>query len=357
MAIGDLNHDGKLDLVVGTLENGVSVLLGSGDGTFGPHREYPIDPGALSVAIGDLNGDGNPDVAIANYGSGKVSGLLGNGDGTFQPEIIFASNSVGYPFSIALADLNGDGKNDLAVANNGTGDVSVLINIASAPNRSPDCGVAVSVPANLWPPSHDLTPIVINGVTDPDGDPVTITVTAITQDEPIAGARPDAEIVDGQARVRSERAGSGNGRVYRISFRAADGHGGSCDGAVSVCVPHDQGPGSACVDDGPIYDSLRNPGIAVGDAAPGAVERPTTLWMGVGTTRGARAVVQYGLPEDRDVTLVVYDVSGRRIAALVNERQAAGVHQVSWGGLESGVYFYRLRAGAETLVRTGIRFK
>ena len=67
---------------------------------------------------------------------------------------------------------------------------------------------------------------------------------------------PDASIADGQAQVRAERDGFGNGRVYRIAFEAEDGRGGRCDGAVTICVPHDRGAGRTCSDDGQDYDSL-----------------------------------------------------------------------------------------------------
>ena len=64
--------------------------------------------------------------------------------------------------------------------------------------------------------------------------------------------RPDGVLLPLQ--VRAERAGTGNGRVYHVSFVASDGQGGTCSGTVAVCVPHDQSP-PTCVDDGPAYDS------------------------------------------------------------------------------------------------------
>src|SRR5262249_7030556 len=111
--------------------------------------------------------------------------------------------------------------------------------------------------SRLWPPNHQLVPVEVMGVTDPDNDPVTITVTAVTQNEPLDGgkASPAAMIVNGQAWVRAERSGKGNGRVYTIHFRTDDGQGGSCDGSVGVCVPHDDNDGT-CIDDGQRYNSL-----------------------------------------------------------------------------------------------------
>ncbi len=130
-------------------------------------------------------------------------------------------------------------------------------------NLPPDCSKARAVPDLLWPPDHRLVPITIAGVTDPDGDPVRVTVTGITQDEPTNGlgdgdTSPDgAGVGTAQPQVRAERSGTGNGRVYAISFRADDGKGGTCTGVVTVGVPHDQGKDANPVDDGQTYDSTR----------------------------------------------------------------------------------------------------
>jgi hypothetical protein len=128
-------------------------------------------------------------------------------------------------------------------------------------NRPPDCSAAQPSVALMWPPNHSLHTISLVGVTDPDGDPVTITITGITQDEPTLGLgdgdfSPDGFGVETSlAQLRAERSGSGNGRVYVISFTASDGQDATCDGSVSVGVPHDQKPGSIPVDDGQLYDS------------------------------------------------------------------------------------------------------
>jgi streptogramin lyase len=131
-------------------------------------------------------------------------------------------------------------------------------------NGVPVCTGAAASDAVLWPPNHKMVPITVNGLTDPDGDPLTVTVTGIRQDEVVNGPGDGNTAPDGTgvgtstAKVRAERAGTpkapGDGRVYHVSFSVADGQGGTCTGTAKVSVPHDQ-RGAAAVDGGPLYDS------------------------------------------------------------------------------------------------------
>jgi hypothetical protein len=132
--------------------------------------------------------------------------------------------------------------------------------VAKISNIPPTCNAAQANPAALWSPNHQFVPIAITGVTDPSGLAVTITVTGVTQDEPVnakgdGNTSPDAVIQAGAASVRAERSGNGNGRVYQLSFKADNGQGGICTGAVKVSVPHSMGKGATAIDDGQAYDS------------------------------------------------------------------------------------------------------
>jgi hypothetical protein len=111
----------------------------------------------------------------------------------------------------------------------------------------------------MWSPNHELVPVNVLGVIDPDGDAISITIDSIFQDEPINGLGDGDTSPDGigvgtdTAEVRAERSGIENGRVYHISFTAEDQQGGACSGEILVGVPHDNY--SSAVDDGRLYDS------------------------------------------------------------------------------------------------------
>ena len=130
LAVGDFNRDGYLDLaVVDQADNTVTILLGNGTGNFHPAPGSPINVGSAPVAIAnaDFNGDGIPDLAVLNRSDGTVSVLLGNGDGSFTQAPGSPINLGGSLAAVAVADFNGDGRPDLAVADSAASTVSVLL--------------------------------------------------------------------------------------------------------------------------------------------------------------------------------------------------------------------------------------
>ena len=177
VAIGDLNADGRPDLAVAnTGSNTVSVLLGNGDGTFGNRTDFGTYISPYSVAIGDLNADARPDLAVANYGvigyDGLVSVLPGNGDGTFEPKLDFYT---GYPqspalYSVAIGDLNADGRPELAVA--GSMAVVVMLNTGTGVLAVGGSSIGLSLSGSVPNPSRELRV----SFTLPDGKPARLVV-------------------------------------------------------------------------------------------------------------------------------------------------------------------------------------
>lgn len=126
-------------------------------------------------------------------------------------------------------------------ANSNTADVAVTV---TRPNRAPVCSAVTVTPSVLWPPDHQLEEVTVSGASDPDGDSVNTAVAGVTQDEPLNGlgdgdVSPDAQrsAATDSVFLRAERSGTGDGRVYRLSFTVEDPQGASCAGTVRVGVP------------------------------------------------------------------------------------------------------------------------
>ena len=127
---GDFNGDGHQDLANANEQTNIlSVLLGDGAGNFGAPVNYGTSPDPRSIAVGDFNADGRADLVTGNFGGNNVSILLGNGDGTFQAATAVAVGLA--PISVAVGDFNADGRQDIATANLNSGNVSVLLRNAA----------------------------------------------------------------------------------------------------------------------------------------------------------------------------------------------------------------------------------
>lgn len=209
-----------------------------------------------SVVAFDGAASSDPDLDALAYNWSQVSGpvvLLENPNG---PNPTFVAPLVGLGGeTLTFKLVVSDGLTDSLLAD----EVTVKIQNVNDP---PSCERAQASATALWPPNHKLVPVTVTGVTDPDNDRITLAVTGVTQDELIDGlgdgdTSPDAVVQGATALLRSERSGTGNGRVYQISFTADDGQGGVCSGAVKVSVPHSKALGVSAVDDGQTSNSVQ----------------------------------------------------------------------------------------------------
>jgi hypothetical protein len=242
---GRASADGVVRLTIGPVND---------PPTLGPVADQTVNEAvtlAFQLTASDPEGD------TLTFSAADLPGAALNpatGEFTWTPDYSQAGN---YAVTFTVTDPSGG--SDSRTIN------IVVVDVPQNVNRDPDCSRAVPSVTEIWPPNHKQTVVVdILGVTDPDGDPVTITVTMILQDEPTNTLGDGDTWVDGsgvgtaRASVRAERSGTprlpGNGRVYEIFFTASDGHGGTCSSSVKVGVPHDQDHRPA-VDDGAHYDS------------------------------------------------------------------------------------------------------
>jgi concanavalin A-like lectin/glucanase superfamily protein/K319-like protein len=194
------------------------------------------DEGAL-VSL-DGTGSSDPDGDALQFGWVQVSGPSVRLQGAETATPSFVAPTVGpggvlLEFGLTVTDaLRAASRQEL-----------VVVRIQDV-NDPPVCDTARPSSARLWPPNHVLIPVSILGVSDPNGDRITIHAVGIFQNEPVSGlgdgdTAPDAVITADGVLLRTERSGTGSGRLYHVTFTATDGSGGSCTGAVEVLVPRD----------------------------------------------------------------------------------------------------------------------
>ncbi len=337
VAIGDLSGDGRPDVVVANLYyymgSTVSVLLGNGDGTLGIRHDYTTGLAPFSVAIGDLNGDGKPDLAVANHYDNTASVLLGNGDGSFQPKVDYGTGTR--PSSVAIGDLNRDGKPDLAVANSDYGHgstVSVLLN-----NGGGTFGAKSDYGTGLGPSS--------------------VAIGALDGDEELDLAVANQGITNNGNTVSVLR-GNGDG-----TFRAKNDYGAGRS-AISVAIGDLNGDARQDLAVANYYGDTVSALINIGLANPAGAFSPAwterASWASIYPNPACGpATFRFAVPRAGIVRVGIYDIVGHLVRTALDQGLAPGVHTVPWDtrdddGLPvpAGVYYCQIRVGGE---KTGSR--
>ena len=301
LAAGDFNGDGILDIAAsntGTPDvqgTTVSVLLGKGDGTFGPPNDVTVGTRPFPIVTADFNADNKRDVAVANYLSASVSLLLGQGDGTFAPKL----DALDGPFPVGLraADFNGDGKLDVAIGGaatslavllgNGDGTLgpvnnftaitsaeslavddfnldgkpdvvivylsptnafSIFLNTTS-PDITPPVVTVSANPSILWPPNGRMVFVTLTGTITDAGSGIDASSATFEVKDEYGLVQPFGSVdvnADGSYRVQvlltASREGSdSDGRTYSVTVSAKDKAGNLGSGDAVVRVPHDRG--------------------------------------------------------------------------------------------------------------------
>ena len=223
----DVNGDGRLDIATTTDYGYVNVSLGDGTGYFGSPSYYYTGAYSLSLVASDLNGDGNVDLAAANYYSGTVDVLLGTASGTFgSPQSTIAGS---YPSSMAAGDFDGDGNVDLITTNSQNATVSVLLGTGTGIFRPPVNDAVGSTPwgvvagdfdgdglmdaASANNSSHNVS-VLINDGDWPSLNNPSITINDVTVTEGNTGT------VNATFTVRLSAASS---QTVTVHFATADG--------------------------------------------------------------------------------------------------------------------------------------
>ena len=320
LCILDVDGDGSLDIVTANRAgNNISILKNNGNGTFAPRVNMDANcDGETSVAAADANGDGILDLFVAAYNSNEVAILLGNGAGGF----VFSSKvTVGSrPWMIAVGDVNGDGKVDAVTVNSANATASVAFG-----NGLGGFSSVVSYSIGVFPLAIDL------GDIDGDGD---------------------LDLVSSNFTSGTWTVYENNGSGVFINPRTLQS---SSAGSCATLYDYDNDgdldmTGIDEVDD-LIFVFRNGPPAGVGESST----KPLRFWLEQNYPNpfNPNTAINYQLKAVSQVSIKVFDLLGREIATLVNEMKHPGSYSVTWeaGGLPSGVYFCRMRAGSFTASR------
>ncbi len=380
LTFGDFNRDGNMDLAIATADKDqassdfISILLGNGDMTFQSPQLFAVGAGPNSIQSGDLNGDGNPDLAVNNHFDKNVSVLLGNGNGTFQAQKTFPVD--GFPRSMVIGDFNNDGKLDIASASgdnttsepgSGPGKGSLLLGNGDGtfqnkksfnPNSAPfhmatgdfnEDGILDIVVANeddIGLSSKVITLVLGNGdgtfekptKLDVDQEPRAVVVGDFKHD-----GHQDIAVAGFNKNHVSLLYGDGKGKFKKqVLFNTGDG-----PNSIVSCDFNKDGNLDLAT------SNVRSQDITILFDPPGFFNVPDiyNLSQNYPNPFNPSTTIHYQVPEDGNLEIKIFNLFGQVVKTLVNEDQRGGHYFIQWDGtndfgmpVASGVYWYIIQA-------------
>lgn len=357
IAIADLNSDGIPDLVTGSEWNEVHTWSGNGDGTFGAQTDELVGQIPLTVAVADLNGDGKPDLIAANYHdlSPEVSILLGTGHGTFAGQQGFG-NGIG-PRALAVSDLNADGKPDVVVVNARRDFVSILLGVGDGTfPEEKHMGVGIQPTAlaiadlngDGYPDlavagNHQTVAILLGKGDGTFTEAATVGVGIYPGSVAIADldgdGRSDLAVANAESNSVSVAAGNGDG-TFQDAFELRTG-----DSPSSISIADINGDGKP---DLLVSNSGSNTvSVFLNETPPLPLGARLAIGVASNPVTG-RLTLGVRLPRSGSADVEVFDPAGR-IAAQRNLLASGRSQEVSFSeaaGWKPGVYLVRVRQGS-----------
>jgi uncharacterized delta-60 repeat protein len=319
VVVGDVNGDGKLDIVTANDDDTVSVLLGNGDGTFQAPRNTLVGGNLLAVALSDVNGDGWPDLVTSDFVSNTVTVLLSRGDGYFQSAGTY--NVGAWPDAIAVADLTGAGHPDLIVANKNDDSVSVLLGNGDGTFRDTQTISGGGGPSSVT-------------VADLNGDGVPDLVVADSADNSISVllGNGDGAFQNAGRYVVGSRPGAVVAGYFNDDALPDLAVANTFDNSVSVLL----GNGDGTFEDAQTYAVGAFPSaLAVGDAnGDGAYDLITANVL----SNNVSVLLNQEVPQAHQLTLTVPDTLTAGTASTVTVR-AWSIYGTVTSGYQSTVHF------------------